>query len=100
MNNTNSCNEFKINGNSCSDVFGSTDGTDLLMDVLEAERQCKRGNSTICVKTTIDQLKSEEQNFWSCIDQFCGKNSDRLVKIRSSFIDKLDKSFNKFKEKL
>lgn len=93
----NACHKFSLNGNSCIDVWGSPEGGELLLDILEVSRQCKRNNDDICKESTINQLKSEEELFWGCLDSYCGSNSDTLVKGRKYFVDKMHKNFKKFK---
>lgn len=96
----NNCSKFKMASNRCPDVWGSPDASDILIDILEVERQCRRDNGNVCTKSAVDQLKEEERSFWDCLDQFCGKNSDRLVKSRKQFVGKLDKAFHKFRSNL
>jgi len=97
MNNKNECNKFSLNGDSCIDMWGSLEGSELLLDILEVSRQCNRNNDDICKESTINQLKSEEELFWGCLDSYCGANSDKLVKGRRYFIDKMQKNFKNFK---
>ena len=97
MNDKNECNKFSLNGNGCIDVWGSSEGGELLIDILEVSRQCNRSNDGVCRQSTIDQLKEEEKLYWNCLDSFCGVNGDKLIKGRKHFIDKLDTSFKKFK---
>jgi len=91
------CNNFRVDGNSCSSILSSIDGNDLLLDIVETEKLCIRQDGTACTRTNIDKLRSDELSLWKCIDKFCMGKSDRLIKGRKYYINKLDSAFNKFR---
>lgn len=100
MNSQNSCNKFKFNGSTCPDVWSSIESSELLMYVLEMKRQCKRQNADSCTGSAVEQLKGEERQFWECLDKYCAKNGDQLVKSRKAFLDKMSTAFENFKRGL
>ena len=91
------CNKFSIVRNTCSDIWASPEASDLLMDILEAEERCIRDDPVACTLSNVENLKQDEYSYWRCLDTLCGSASNRLVKGRKYFINKLESAHNKFK---
>lgn len=90
------CDKFTINGNTCEGVLTSREGAELLVNIVELERFCKRDDDAICTRSNIDEVKTDERDFWYCIDQFCGNNGDQLVKSRKILMDDLEEAYSDF----
>lgn len=91
------CNNFRIKGNSCADIIGSEDSIDLLLDIIETEKRCIRHDVEACTRKNVEKLRNEELGLWKCIDTFCLGRSDRIIKGRKYYFNKLDSAFKKFK---
>lgn len=93
------CNNFRVDGNSCSHILSSLDGNNLLLDIIETEKRCIREDPDVCNKSTITKLKNDEIAYWECVDMFCHANSDRIIKGRKYYINKLEQSFEEVRKK-
>jgi len=95
MEKKNICNGFSARGASCRDVWQSDEAADLLLEIVETERNCARRDEAVCTSDRVGELRREEKLYWDCLDRFCGAAADRLVEGRDLALRALEDALDR-----
>jgi hypothetical protein len=90
----NACVPFSVARPTCLDALTSEPAGELVLDILETEKECRLRDEEVCTRDRVENLRREEKLYWRCLDAVCGTKSGDLVEGRDLLLRKLESSFD------